>query len=77
MLYAIREAFKQLVADELKYRKQIEGKLKQYYIKLGEEDPEAKMLEHISYMEDRDNVEEDAHQCKYCTDLCYLSMAQC
>lgn len=22
-------------------------------------------------------VDEDAHQCKYCTDLCFLSMAMC
>lgn len=35
------------------------------------------MLSHISYLPDRDEVEEDAHQCKYCTDLCFLSMAIC
>lgn len=35
------------------------------------------MLQHISYMQDREEVEEDAHQCKYCTDLCFMSMAMC
>ena len=28
-------------------------------------------------MKDREKVEEDANQCKYCTDLCYLSMIRC
>jgi hypothetical protein len=35
------------------------------------------MLSHITYMPNREQVEEDAHQCKYCTDLCFLSMAMC
>ena len=28
-------------------------------------------------LDERDRVDEDEHQCKYCTDLCYLSMAFC
>jgi hypothetical protein len=28
-------------------------------------------------MEDRENVAEDAHQCKFCTDFAYLSLVHC
>ena len=28
-------------------------------------------------MQNRDQVDEDAFQCKYCTDLCYWSMIKC
>jgi len=31
----------------------------------------------ISYLENRDEIDEDAYQCKYCTDLCFLSMLSC
>lgn len=31
----------------------------------------------LKTLEDRDHVDEDEYQCKYCTDLCYLSMATC
>ena len=46
-------------------------------MKQGCSDSEAKMQSHISMMQDRESVEEDHHQCKYCTDLCFMSMAQC
>ena len=28
-------------------------------------------------MQNRENVNEDRHQCKFCTDLCYFSMIKC
>jgi hypothetical protein len=31
----------------------------------------------ICYLQNRDEIEEDAFQCKYCTDLCFMSMISC
>mmetsp|Transcript_11041 Transcript_11041/g.18467 ORF Transcript_11041/g.18467 Transcript_11041/m.18467 type:complete len:95 (-) Transcript_11041:440-724(-) len=31
----------------------------------------------ISVLEEREKVEEDEFQCKYCTDLCYFSFVIC
>ena len=69
----IRDSFKSYLTDELKNRKALESKIKAFYPK----DQQSKLSEHISYMVDREHVDEDAYQCKYCTDLCYLSMAMC
>ena len=35
------------------------------------------LKEKIVYLENRDEIDEDAFQCKYCTDLCFLSMLSC
>jgi len=32
---------------------------------------------HITYIENRDEVDEDHFACKYCTDHCFLSMITC
>lgn len=52
----------------------MEAKLRLYWTEAGNK-PE--FQKRILIMQDRDNVEGDAHQCKYCTDLCYLSMIKC
>ena len=76
-LLTIKDAYKSYYQEEIRFRNQLESKIKQYYVRMGDSNPEAKMRSHISMMKDRDSVDEDAHQCKYCTDLCYLSFAMC
>lgn len=55
----------------------MENKIKLYYAKEEYENPEIKLQEHIFYLENRDEIDEDAYQCKWCTDHCYLSYVTC
>jgi hypothetical protein len=47
--------------DEINSRKIFENKLKQFYVKQNAADPESLMKNHISYMKDRDEVDEDTY----------------
>ena len=57
VLIRIRDSFKSYLTDELKNRKALENKIKAFYPK----EQQSKLSEHISYMVDREHVDEDAH----------------
>ena len=54
----------------------MENKIKLFYNREGL-DGDEKLKDHIEYLKNRDKIEEDAFQCKWCTDHCYMSMIQC
>jgi len=58
----IRDSYAKILEEELKSRGKMEKLLNSNQIVM---------------MKDRDSIEESENQCKYCTDLCYLSMIKC
>lgn len=63
VLNLMKVAYQKILTEELKSRKALEALFTE---------SDSKAI--IKPMENRDSVEEDSKQCKYCTDLCYLSM---
>lgn len=55
----------------------METLIKQYYQGMEGVNASEMLNNHISYLDDRDSINEDEYSCKYCTDHCYLSMITC
>lgn len=72
-LFEIKNAFEKFVEEELKSRSQMETLISKFHGRNGQK----QLKLQIEMLEDRDTVDEDAYQCKYCTDLCYFSMIKC
>ena len=64
---ALVEEFKIMLRNEKGYRQDMEEKFEQA----------RKGNYEATLMPNRQQVSEDAHQCFYCTDFCYLSMIRC
>lgn len=72
----IKNCYQEYYEREIESRKVMEGKIIQHFNKKGQNGEEL-ITEKISCMNNRDDVDEDQYQCKYCTDLCFLSMLTC
>lgn len=73
-LFQLRDAFKRYLDEELKSRDHMEKMISSFY---GKGSAKKQIKSHIIMLENREKFDEDAFQCKYCTDLCYFSMIKC
>jgi len=71
------DTFKKVYRDEIKSRVLFESEVKNFYMNKGLPDYEQRALSHFSMMEDRNEIDEVAFQCKFCTDFCYFSIVDC
>ena len=75
-LQALAAAFTKILSNEVSSRSMMEKIIIEKYYQNGE-DLEKALIKHIFMIVNRDQIDEDENQCKFCTDLCYLSMVQC
>jgi len=68
-LVALKKGYLRLMKDEKKYRRQAE--------QLMHESENQKRKLTIRMMPNREHIQEDAYQCYYCTDFCYISIVRC
>ena len=71
------KVFENVYKDEIKSRVLFESTVKDYYRDQGKQNYKELALAHFSMMENRDEVDEVAYQCKFCTDFCYFSAVEC
>lgn len=73
----VQKTFNQLINEEIRVRINFESKISERLESMGVTEIDEKLNGHLIILEDREHIDEDEFQCKYCTDLCYLSMGTC
>jgi histone demethylase JARID1 len=72
-LLKLKDVYSKIYKEEKKSREQLKLLIKEEY--LSQKD--SQFPQAFQAMQDRENVAEDTHQCKFCTDFAYLSLVHC
>jgi hypothetical protein len=72
-LLRLKEVYTKIYKEEKKSREQLKLLIKEDYLLKKD----SQFTQAFQALEDRENVPEDAHQCKFCTDFAYMSLVHC